>query len=96
LSVLRYKEGFSNYQRVLDSQRALFEQEQNLVNTSGKAVRSFIALYKALGGGWQDQSGLSLVSDDSRVQMENRSDWGELLSPENIENTPSKYDLEAK
>ncbi|HHA18260.1 MAG TPA: TolC family protein [Methylophaga sp.] len=86
LSTLRYKEGFSDYQRVLDSQQALFRQQQNLVSTRGTSVRSLVALYKALGGGWQDQAELPLISDDSREQMEQRTNWGELLESSNLEN----------
>ena len=86
LSTIRYKEGFSGYQRVLDSQQALFRQQQNLVSTHGTSVRSLVALYKALGGGWQDQADLAIISDQSRKQMEERINWGELLDQQNFEN----------
>lgn len=85
LSTLRYKEGFSDYQRVLDSQQALFRQQQNLVNTHGASVRSLIALYKALGGGWQEQAGLPLISDQSRTQMGERINWGDFLEARNLD-----------
>lgn len=86
LSTLRYKEGFSDYQRVLDSQQALFVQQQNLVSTHGTSVRSLVALYKALGGGWQDQGDLPIISNQGREQMEERTNWGELLKPQNLKN----------
>ena len=85
LSTLRYKEGFSDYQRVLDSQQALFRQQQNLVNTQGASVRSLISLYKALGGGWQDQPNLTLLSDESRRQMNERINWGDFLDDKNLD-----------
>ncbi|RLA01590.1 MAG: transporter [Gammaproteobacteria bacterium] len=84
LSTLRYREGFSDYQRVLDSQQALFSQQQNLVSSHGTSVRSLIALYKALGGGWQDQTGLPLISEQSREQMDQRTNWGEILVPQDV------------
>ena len=78
LSLLRYKEGFADYQRVLDSQQRLFSQQQRYISNKGAAVRSLIALYRALGGGWQTHDG-SFVDEASRLQMEERVDWGEYL-----------------
>ncbi len=79
LSMLRYREGFSDYQRVLDSQQALFAQQQRLVTQRGTSVSSLVRLYTSLGGGWEIQSGLPLISEQSRQQMEQRTNWGELL-----------------
>jgi NodT family efflux transporter outer membrane factor (OMF) lipoprotein len=85
LSTLRYKEGFSDYQRVLDAQQSLFAQQQRLVSSHGDSVRSLIALYKALGGGWQDQTGIPLISDINRDKMNERTNWGEYLDPANLD-----------
>ena len=79
LSVLRYKEGFSDYQRVLDSQQSLFAQQQRLITQRGASVRSLVSLYKSLGGGWENQAEQALISDQSRQQMEQRTNWGDLL-----------------
>jgi NodT family efflux transporter outer membrane factor (OMF) lipoprotein len=79
LSVLRYREGFSDYQRVLDSQQALFTQQQRLVVQRGNSVRSLVDLYKSLGGGWEAPTDLPLISDQSRKQMSERTNWGDLL-----------------
>jgi len=84
LSTLQYKEGLSDYQRVLDAQRALFSQQQNLVNAEGSRARSLIALFKALGGGWQQQSDRPIISDESINQMNDRTNWGDFLEPENL------------
>jgi NodT family efflux transporter outer membrane factor (OMF) lipoprotein len=84
LSVLRYKEGFSDYQRVLDSQQALFAQQQRLTTQRGTSVASLVNLYTSLGGGWENQAGLPLISEKSREQMEQRTNWGDLLN----ESTP--------
>lgn len=78
LSMLRYKEGFADYQRVLDSQQRLFSQQQRFISNKGAAVRSLISLYRALGGGWQTHDG-SFVDEASKLQMEERVDWGEYL-----------------
>jgi NodT family efflux transporter outer membrane factor (OMF) lipoprotein len=78
LSLLRYREGLSDYQRVLDSQQALFAQQQRLVTQRGTSVASLVSLYKSLGGGWE--TGTPLISDESRTQMQQRTDWDELLN----------------
>jgi NodT family efflux transporter outer membrane factor (OMF) lipoprotein len=78
LSMLRYKEGFADYQRVLDSQQKLFGQQQRYVANKGAAVRSIAQVYRALGGGWQNHSG-EFVDEATRDQMEQRIDWGDML-----------------
>jgi NodT family efflux transporter outer membrane factor (OMF) lipoprotein len=81
LSLLRYKEGFSGYQRVLDAQQSLVAQQQRYASSQGDAVRSLVAIYKALGGGWQIREGRGFVDQGTRAVMEQRTDWGELLNP---------------
>jgi NodT family efflux transporter outer membrane factor (OMF) lipoprotein len=81
LSLLRYKEGFSGYQRVLDAQQSLVAQQQRYASSQGDAVRSLVAIYKALGGGWQIREGRDFVDQGTRAVMEQRTDWGELLTP---------------
>jgi len=82
LSVLRYKEGFSDYQRVLDAQQSLFSSQQRYVEAQGSTVQAVVALYKALGGGWQLREGQQFVDEAIRAQMRERTDWGKLLEPE--------------
>ena len=75
LSTLRYKEGFSDYQRVLDSQQALFTRQAQYVDNLGASVQNLIALYKALGGGWSASEDTDRISEQSRQQMQQRTDW---------------------
>ncbi len=80
LANTRYREGYADFQRVLDAQRALFSQaERELVNR-GSQVSAVIALYKALGGGWLEVPVEQLVPQPVREDMQRRSDWGDLLS----------------
>jgi len=72
-----YREGYSDFQRVLDAQRALFAQQDAYVVNRSNAAGSLIALYKALGGGWTTQQ--PLVDAATRQQMQHRTDWGDLL-----------------
>ncbi len=60
LARLRYQGGFE-YQPLLDSERALVQQEDALAQSRGLVGMDLVAVYKALGGGWQtrmpDQQG---------------------------------------
>ena len=79
LSTLRYREGFSDYQRVLDAQQSLFTQQQRFVGTQGDAVRSLIALYKALGGGWEGRGESPYINPETLELMQQRTDWGDMI-----------------
>jgi NodT family efflux transporter outer membrane factor (OMF) lipoprotein len=79
LSTLRYQEGFSDYQRVLNAQQSLFAQQQRYVATRGETVLNLVALYKALGGGWESRQGTPWVDPPTRATMEQRTDWGDML-----------------
>ncbi|MBT8447213.1 MAG: TolC family protein, partial [Gammaproteobacteria bacterium] len=75
----RYREGYADFQRVLDAQRALFAQaEKELVN-EGAHIAAIIGLYKSLGGGWQATRAEALIPEALREDMRERSDWGDLL-----------------
>ena len=77
LSLLRYQEGFADYQRVLDAQQSLFGQQQRYAAHRGDIVRSLIAIYRSLGGGWQ--ANRQYIDEQTRQQLEGRTNWGELL-----------------
>ncbi len=79
LSTKRYQEGYSDFQRVLDAQRALAAASNNYVATQGAHIGAVIAFYKALGGGWQPVSGTDLLPEETRQQMEQRTDWDGML-----------------
>jgi NodT family efflux transporter outer membrane factor (OMF) lipoprotein len=80
LANTRYREGYSDFQRVLDAQRAFFAQSDRALASQGSHISAVIDLYKALGGGWQDTPVNELLPDETRDSMEQRSDWGELMN----------------
>jgi len=45
---------------VLQTQQALFQTQRNLVDSEARLSTDLVALYKALGGGWQAEA---IVSD---------------------------------
>jgi NodT family efflux transporter outer membrane factor (OMF) lipoprotein len=51
LSLLQYREGLVDYQRVLDTQRFLTRSQETYTARKGDIVISLVAMYKALGGG---------------------------------------------
>jgi NodT family efflux transporter outer membrane factor (OMF) lipoprotein len=80
LSTLRYQEGFSDYQRVLDAQQALFTQQQRLADTQGAGIRSLVGLYKSLGAGWQASGDRPFVDPETLETMQQRTNWGALIN----------------
>ncbi len=53
IGLLLYDQGVVDYQRVLDSQRALVLQQDTLAESRGKIAMNLVAVYKAIGGGWR-------------------------------------------
>lgn len=53
LSTQLYTNGLTDFLRVLESQRALQISEDQLYESDATVTTNLIALYKALGGGWQ-------------------------------------------
>ena len=56
LSSERYVAGRASYYEVLESQQQLFPTQLNLARTQRDQLLTVVALYKALGGGWQDET----------------------------------------
>lgn len=53
LATDRYNRGLTDYLNVLDAERQEFELEEEYVVSQQNAAKQLIALYKALGGGWE-------------------------------------------
>jgi NodT family efflux transporter outer membrane factor (OMF) lipoprotein len=58
LSQELYTRGLQDFLTVLDSQRALYSVEDQLVQSDQAVSQNLIALYKALGGGWEMEANL--------------------------------------
>jgi NodT family efflux transporter outer membrane factor (OMF) lipoprotein len=76
---VQYREGLVDFERVLDSQRALFSQQERLVASKGGIAQNLVSLYKAMGGGWQAARARPVVDDATIETMAERSDWERLL-----------------
>ena len=76
---IQYREGFSDFNRVLDAQRSYIAQTERVVSNRSEIVLSLIALYKSLGGGWEPGRLRPLVDDATREQMQSVTDWQGML-----------------
>lgn len=54
LARLRFEGGTSDFLQVLDAERTQLEAEDRLAQTRTEAATSLIAVYKSLGGGWEN------------------------------------------
>jgi multidrug efflux system outer membrane protein len=53
LATARYGFGLASYYEVLEAQQQLFPAQQTLAQIRRDRLTAYVALYKALGGGWQ-------------------------------------------
>ena len=79
LSMLQYRNGIKDYTRVLMAEQTLVQQQDKLKSSQGETARYIIALYKALGGGWDTRLGKDTVSHEIKTEMKKRTDWGNIL-----------------
>ncbi|WDN88064.1 hypothetical protein BuS5_01032 [Desulfosarcina sp. BuS5] len=89
ISMIQYREGLVDYQRVLDSLRFQTHEQNLLTETRGSVALNFIAMFKALGGGWQIREGRDFVPGETLEKMQNRTNWGNLLTPTKLETPPA-------
>jgi outer membrane protein TolC len=47
-----YRLGLVDFQNVLDQERSLFEEQDNLAASEGRVTQNLIRVYRTLGGGW--------------------------------------------
>lgn len=88
LSLIQYRDGAADYTRVLDSQRALATQQDQLTSARGDIAQNLVSVYRALGGGWQIREGHEFVPASVREQMTERTDWGNLMLPAETQAPP--------
>lgn len=52
----KYKNGLTNFNNVIDAQRALLSLEEQYAISEGQMTSNIVRLFKALGGGWEPLS----------------------------------------
>ncbi|MCX7115133.1 MAG: efflux transporter outer membrane subunit [Gammaproteobacteria bacterium] len=83
LAMIRYKEGESDYTAVLDSERQQLRVQTSLTQAKGDIPKALVALYRALGGGWQIRHRNDIVPLPLKDEMAARTNWGSLLKQQN-------------
>lgn len=54
LAHLRFDDGVENFLTVLDTEKRLLEDQRDLAQSQTATATTLVALYKALGGGWEE------------------------------------------
>lgn len=64
----RYEGGLIDFQSVLDTDRTLLSSEDSLASAELDERAALISLYKAMGGGWNEDAALPVASTDKGSQ----------------------------
>jgi multidrug efflux system outer membrane protein len=56
LSQARYNDGAADFLTVLDAERVLLQSQDQLAQADTQTATALVAVYKVLGGGWEDPS----------------------------------------
>jgi hypothetical protein len=75
LALEQYQLGTLTYPGVVEALQYLVQQQDRAIGTRGEVALNLVALYKALGGGWQLSRDKTLLPEDVRTQMKKRTDW---------------------
>jgi outer membrane protein TolC len=79
LSILQYKAGEVDYTTVVTSEQSQLSIEDSVATTKGNVALGLIAIYRALGGGWEIREGGDVISDEVKAEMARRTNWGRML-----------------
>jgi NodT family efflux transporter outer membrane factor (OMF) lipoprotein len=80
LALMQYRGGSTDYTTVIQAQQALLSEQDRLADTQGESPLGLVAVYRALGGGWEIREGKPFVPEDVKSAMMERTDWGSILS----------------
>jgi NodT family efflux transporter outer membrane factor (OMF) lipoprotein len=81
LALIQYREGATDYTTVLTALQSQLDQQESLAISLGEVPQGMIAVYRALGGGWELREGNPFIPTADAKEMEDRTDWGGILLP---------------
>ena len=55
--------------------------QDSLASTLGDISNNLVAVYRAMGGGWQIREGQDFVPESIKEAMAQRTNWGKLITP---------------
>ncbi|HEX8013344.1 MAG TPA: efflux transporter outer membrane subunit, partial [Casimicrobiaceae bacterium] len=67
-----YTKGLGDFLGVLDAERSLYQAEDQLADSQRTVTQRLVALYKALGGGWEEEAGSPQARDELRLNRTGR------------------------
>jgi len=80
-AVDQYRAGTTDFTTVLVGQQSLLSEQDNFVSTLGAVAVNLVAIYRALGGGWEIREETDIVPPEVKNIMAKRTNWGNLLDP---------------
>ncbi|MFZ5449335.1 MAG: efflux transporter outer membrane subunit [Thermodesulfobacteriota bacterium] len=81
LAMLQYSEGITDFTTVLTAEQNLLAYQDSLASTLGDISGNLVAVYKAMGGGWQIREGQDFLPESIKETMAKRTNWGKLITP---------------
>jgi hypothetical protein len=70
----------ADFTTVIVAEQSLLSEQDTFVATLGNIASNLVAIYRALGGGWQIREGMELVPPEVKEVMAKRTNWGNLLN----------------
>src|SRR5207249_3557412 len=67
LSMIQYKSGEAIYTTVLSAEQQQLSVEDSVASSQGSVALGLIAVYRALGGGWEIREGHDVISDEVKA-----------------------------
>lgn len=67
LATMLYQQGLADYLQVLTAQRSLLSEQQQLADSTATISANLVALYKALGGGWDVDSATTAATEPKQT-----------------------------
>jgi NodT family efflux transporter outer membrane factor (OMF) lipoprotein len=89
VAILEYQGGTRDFTAVLTAEQNLYQAQTNLVTAQGNVPAGLVAIFRALGGGWQIRDGNGFVDIPTADEMRRRTNWGRLLPPPNQPQPPT-------
>ncbi len=84
ISATQYNNGLVTYQRLLSTVEKMTLREDVYAATRGDMANQIVALYKALGGGWEPYVSVPLVKPETVEIMKSRTDWDNDLADDRL------------
>lgn len=81
LAFLQYRLGTRDFTTVLTAEQNLYTAQNDLAIAEGSVSTGLVAVYRALGGGWQIRDNAEFVPTRTVEEMRARTNWGSLLPP---------------